>query len=36
VSLVVVNGEIVLEGERLTGARPGRVLRGPAAAPSAR
>jgi dihydroorotase/N-acyl-D-amino-acid deacylase len=30
VSLVVVNGEIVLDGERMTGARPGRVLRGPA------
>jgi dihydroorotase/N-acyl-D-amino-acid deacylase len=30
VSLVVVNGEIVCEGERMTGARPGRVLRGPA------
>jgi dihydroorotase/N-acyl-D-amino-acid deacylase len=30
VSLVVVNGEVVLEGERMTGARPGRVLRGPA------
>jgi dihydroorotase/N-acyl-D-amino-acid deacylase len=30
VSLVVVNGEIVLDGERMTQARPGRVLRGPA------
>jgi dihydroorotase/N-acyl-D-amino-acid deacylase len=30
VSLVVVNGEVVLEGEHMTGARPGRVLRGPA------
>ena len=30
VSLVVVNGVAVLEGDRLTGARPGRVLRGPA------
>jgi dihydroorotase/N-acyl-D-amino-acid deacylase len=30
VSLVVVNGVVVLEGDRLTGARPGRVLRGPA------
>jgi dihydroorotase/N-acyl-D-amino-acid deacylase len=30
VSLVVVNGEVVLDGERMTGARPGRVLRGPA------
>jgi dihydroorotase/N-acyl-D-amino-acid deacylase len=30
VSLVVVNGEIVLEGDRLTAARPGRVLLGPA------
>jgi dihydroorotase/N-acyl-D-amino-acid deacylase len=28
VSLVVVNGEIVLDGDRLTPARPGRVLRG--------
>jgi dihydroorotase/N-acyl-D-amino-acid deacylase len=27
-SLVVVNGEIVLDGERMTQARPGRVLRG--------
>jgi dihydroorotase/N-acyl-D-amino-acid deacylase len=30
VSLVVVNGRVVLDGERMTGARPGRVLRGPA------
>jgi dihydroorotase/N-acyl-D-amino-acid deacylase len=30
VSLVLVNGEVVLDGERMTGARPGRVLRGPA------
>jgi dihydroorotase/N-acyl-D-amino-acid deacylase len=30
VSLVVVNGEVVLDGERMTGTRPGRVLRGPA------
>jgi N-acyl-D-aspartate/D-glutamate deacylase len=30
VSLVVVNGAVVLDGERMTGARPGRVLRGPA------
>jgi dihydroorotase/N-acyl-D-amino-acid deacylase len=30
VSLVVVNGEIVLDGDRLTAARPGRVLLGPA------
>ena len=30
VSLVVVNGQVVLDGERMTGARPGRVLRGPA------
>ncbi|HSD28563.1 MAG TPA: amidohydrolase family protein, partial [Vicinamibacteria bacterium] len=30
VSLVVVNGEVVLDGEKMTGARPGRVLRGPA------
>jgi dihydroorotase/N-acyl-D-amino-acid deacylase len=29
VSLVVVNGDVVLDGERMTGARPGRVLRGP-------
>ena len=28
-SLVVVNGEIVLEGERITEARPGQVLYGP-------
>ncbi len=28
-SLVVVNGEIVLDGERMTAARPGRVLYGP-------
>jgi dihydroorotase/N-acyl-D-amino-acid deacylase len=30
VSLVLVNGEAVLDGDRMTGARPGRVLRGPA------
>jgi len=30
VSLVVVNGQLVLDGERMTGLRPGRVLRGPA------
>jgi dihydroorotase/N-acyl-D-amino-acid deacylase len=30
VSLVVVNGAIVLDGDRLTAARPGRVLLGPA------
>ncbi len=30
VALVVVNGEVVLDGERMTGARPGRVLLGPA------
>ena len=30
VSLVVVNGQVVFDGERMTGARPGRVLRGPA------
>jgi dihydroorotase/N-acyl-D-amino-acid deacylase len=30
VGLVVVNGEVVLAGERMTGVRPGRVLRGPA------
>ncbi len=29
VSVVIVNGEIVLEDGRQTGARPGRVLRGP-------
>jgi dihydroorotase/N-acyl-D-amino-acid deacylase len=28
-SLVVVNGKVVLDGERMTGVRPGRVLRGP-------
>ena len=33
VSLVVVNGAVVLDGDRMTGARPGRVLRGPAFAP---
>jgi dihydroorotase/N-acyl-D-amino-acid deacylase len=30
VSLVVVNGQVVFDGDRMTGARPGRVLRGPA------
>jgi N-acyl-D-aspartate/D-glutamate deacylase len=30
VGLVVVNGQVVFDGERMTGARPGRVLRGPA------
>ncbi len=30
VSLVLVNGQVVLDGERMTGLRPGRVLRGPA------
>jgi N-acyl-D-amino-acid deacylase len=30
VSLVLVNGEPVLDGDHMTGARPGRVLRGPA------
>jgi len=30
VSLVIVNGEVVLEGDRVTAARPGRVLYGPA------
>jgi N-acyl-D-amino-acid deacylase len=30
VRLVIVNGRIVLEDDRSTGARPGRVLRGPA------
>ena len=30
VSLVVVNGEVVLDGRKMTAARPGRVLRGPA------
>jgi dihydroorotase/N-acyl-D-amino-acid deacylase len=29
-SLVIVNGEIVVEGDRVTDARPGRVLYGPA------
>lgn len=29
VSLVVVNGQVVFDGARMTGARPGRVLRGP-------
>jgi N-acyl-D-aspartate/D-glutamate deacylase len=29
-SLVIVAGEIVLEGDRITDARPGRVLYGPA------
>ena len=29
-SLVLVNGEVVLEGERVTDARPGRVIYGPA------
>lgn len=33
-SLVVVNGEIVLEGDRVTDARPGRVLYGPAHRPA--
>jgi len=33
VSLLVVNGQIVLDGDRMTGARPGCVLRGPAFAP---
>jgi dihydroorotase/N-acyl-D-amino-acid deacylase len=33
VSLVVVNGQVVLDGDRMTGERPGRVLRGPAFAP---
>jgi dihydroorotase/N-acyl-D-amino-acid deacylase len=35
VSLVVVNGQIVFDGEKMTGARPGRVLRGPAFVPAA-
>jgi N-acyl-D-amino-acid deacylase len=35
VALVVVNGEVVLEGDRMTAARPGRVLRGPAFVASA-
>ena len=30
IHLVVVNGQVVFDGERMTGARPGRVLRGPA------
>jgi dihydroorotase/N-acyl-D-amino-acid deacylase len=34
VGVVVVNGEVVLEGGRMTAARPGRVLRGPAFAAS--
>jgi len=29
VALVVINGEVVFENERLTAARPGRVLYGP-------
>jgi N-acyl-D-aspartate/D-glutamate deacylase len=29
VALVVVNGEVVVDNGRLTGARPGRVLYGP-------
>ena len=29
-ALVVVNGQIVLEGANITSARPGRVLYGPA------
>jgi N-acyl-D-amino-acid deacylase len=29
-SLVVVNGEIILDDDAMTGARPGRVLYGPA------
>ena len=33
VSLVAVNGVLVFEGGRMTGARPGKVLRGPATAP---
>jgi len=36
VSLVLVNGEPVLDGDRMTGARPGRVLRGPAFVRAAR
>jgi dihydroorotase/N-acyl-D-amino-acid deacylase len=36
VSLVVVNGQVVFDGERMTGARPGRVLRGPAFVPARR
>ena len=27
---MVVNGQLVFDGDRMTGARPGRVLRGPA------
>ena len=27
---MLVNGQPVLDGDRMTGARPGRVLRGPA------
>ena len=30
VSLVVVNGQVVFEGGKMTEARPGRVLHGPA------
>lgn len=29
IRVVLVNGEVVLEGGRYTGARPGRVIRGP-------
>jgi len=35
-SLVVVNGEIVLENEHITDARPGQVLYGPGVAPTTR
>jgi dihydroorotase/N-acyl-D-amino-acid deacylase len=35
VALVVVNGQVVFDGERMTGARPGRVLRGPGYQPAA-
>jgi dihydroorotase/N-acyl-D-amino-acid deacylase len=36
IGLVVVNGQVVFDGERMTGARPGRVLRGPAFVPAGR
>ena len=35
VSVVIVNGVAVFENGRMTGAAPGRVLRGPAAGPAA-
>jgi N-acyl-D-aspartate/D-glutamate deacylase len=30
---VAVNGQLVVDGGRITGARPGRILKGPAARP---